>query len=416
MVAKMQPFSNTLMKYNLLIFLFIFFFKKTHSQTYITVVNYPVNTSANSTLATYDFITGETRSYWNKKTKETFAISTNENKFTNFVIHGENGQSKSFFIRKNDSIVFDYNTKTIVASKYGYKKDDFKLATISRNDNWKDLIGSEWQVSEDFHEIIELQNRLSKMSYLDIPSDFPKGLPIFRYKLYQYLEKKYQIKTKLSKNKKVYKDYLGFFERIYQDPFVDSKNLSYFVFIDLNIMTFATTKEDFTKAFALFKMNTDDKNAVNYIENEYFLENKLIDKKIVGIINQSKQQVKLKDLIKKNTGKYVLIDFWASWCAPCLISLPKVKKIKEKYEDALSVVYLSLDKSYNPWQKAQEKNSIPKIDSYLIINGMQKDLVINDKKISTIPRYFLYDTKGQLIKSEFESIESVEKYLKQLKH
>lgn len=400
------------MKYKLLIFLLIFFYKKSNAQTFITVVNYPVNTSATPTLVTLDFITGESRSYWNKETKETFVISTNGNKFTNFVIHGENGQSKSFFIRKNDSIVFDYNTKTIVASKYGYKKDDFRLAIISSEKDWRKRVGVDWQVSQDFYQIIELENMISGMSYLDIPSDFPRGLPMFRFKLYQYLEKNYPIKNKVSKNKNVYKDYLEHIDTIYKNNIFDT----HYIFSVLKVMASATTKEDFTKAFALFKMNTDDINAVNYIENEYFLENKLIDKKIVGIINQSKQQVKLKDLIKKNTGKYVLIDFWASWCAPCLISLPKVKKIKEKYEDALSVVYLSLDKSYNPWQKAQEKNSIPKSDSYLIINGMQKDLVINDKKISTIPRYFLYDTKGQLIKSEFESIESVEKYLKQLKH
>lgn len=69
----------------------------------------------------------------------------------------------------------------------------------------------------------------------------------------------------------------------------------------------------------------------------------------------------LKDINGKETlfssivenNKYTLLDFWASWCAPCRNAMPEIKKIYEKYGGkGLAVVSLSLDTDGEAWKKA----------------------------------------------------------------
>ncbi len=55
-------------------------------------------------------------------------------------------------------------------------------------------------------------------------------------------------------------------------------------------------------------------------------------------------------IVEKN--KYTLLDFWASWCAPCRNGIPEIKSIYEKYgKKGLAVVSLSLDTDAEAWKK-----------------------------------------------------------------
>ena len=99
--------------------------------------------------------------------------------------------------------------------------------------------------------------------------------------------------------------------------------------------------------------------------------------------------VKFDDLIKGK--KYLYIDFWASWCAPCRKEIPNVKANYEKYKDkGFEVVGISIDTNKAAWQKACEKEQL-QWPSFL-----DKD-VANLFKVRAVPTIYIVDANGKIV-------------------
>lgn len=94
--------------------------------------------------------------------------------------------------------------------------------------------------------------------------------------------------------------------------------------------------------------------------------------------------------------KYVLIDFWASWCAPCREELPYIKGLYKKYSnDGFEVISITQDKDLEAWKNAIFKE---RIDSWRHFSTLENnDSILKNYFVNGIPHKILIDKDGKII-------------------
>jgi len=130
---------------------------------------------------------------------------------------------------------------------------------------------------------------------------------------------------------------------------------------------------------------------------ERFLNTKVVSDTIENFTlpNQEGKQISLKDI----KSKYILIDFWASWCLPCR---KEGKAISQFYSDFskedFQIVGVSVDKDKSKWIKALKEDNIQ------WLSLIDSDHVINDKLgVSYYPTTFLLNSDFEIIDKDLGS-------------
>lgn len=112
------------------------------------------------------------------------------------------------------------------------------------------------------------------------------------------------------------------------------------------------------------------------------------------LLDVHEDEYQFNKLLKANIGKVILVDYWASWCAPCRKGMPDVKKLEERYgADGFKVFYVSVDKHPNAWKRAASDERLESGSNYWSPNWGESEMR-KEFKIQLIPRYILYDRTG----------------------
>ena len=99
-------------------------------------------------------------------------------------------------------------------------------------------------------------------------------------------------------------------------------------------------------------------------------------------------------------GKYLLIDFWAGWCVPCIKNLPDLKEIDKQFHNkGLEILGVSFDESREKWRTSVSDHEVENWKQiYVGLDNIHKKGSISSKyEIQPIPAYILIDKNGKII-------------------
>ncbi len=103
------------------------------------------------------------------------------------------------------------------------------------------------------------------------------------------------------------------------------------------------------------------------------------------------QDLKLSSL----RGKYVILDFWGSWCIWCIKGIPEMKKYYDKYKDRMDILGIDCNDTEQKWKAAVEKHQIPWKHVY---NPKGSDIT-EKYAISGFPTKIVVGPDGKIVKT-----------------
>lgn len=130
----------------------------------------------------------------------------------------------------------------------------------------------------------------------------------------------------------------------------------------------------------------------------------------IALKNPSGTEMRLSDL----KGKVVLIDFWASWCAPCRKENPNVVRMYQKYRNqGFEVFSVSLDQDADAWKGAIAKDGLTWKNHVSDLMGWQTPLV-QSYGIQGIPHTVLLNREGNIVGVGLRGEQLEQKLIEQL--
>ncbi len=110
-------------------------------------------------------------------------------------------------------------------------------------------------------------------------------------------------------------------------------------------------------------------------------------------------------------GKYVLIDFWATWCSPCMAEMPHLKEAYAQYKERGFEIYgVSLDRSMNDWMEVISKD-LP----WVHVFKSEESTAPADYAVRTIPSNFLISPDGVIVAKDLRGssiVDVLEQHIK----
>ncbi|SOE19580.1 Thioredoxin-like [Spirosomataceae bacterium TFI 002] len=157
-----------------------------------------------------------------------------------------------------------------------------------------------------------------------------------------------------------------------------------------SVNEFTTLEEAFNKIF--------EKKYDNPSQPIVDKKDKGLDSSDLLLKNELDESFSLNNILKSGNAKLYYVDVWASWCGPCRKEIPKSLELSNKYKDlGVIFLYLSIDDNIKNWKKALISEGMKGNVNSFIAPSFNETLFAKKFKISSIPRYLIFDSKGNLI-------------------
>lgn len=94
-------------------------------------------------------------------------------------------------------------------------------------------------------------------------------------------------------------------------------------------------------------------------------------------------------------GKYVILDFWGSWCGWCIKGFPEMKEYYKKYAGKFEILGIDCNDTEEKWKAAVEKHNLP----WLHVYNPRDSKVLEQYGVSGFPTKIIIDPEGKIVKS-----------------
>jgi len=94
-------------------------------------------------------------------------------------------------------------------------------------------------------------------------------------------------------------------------------------------------------------------------------------------------------------GKYVILDFWGSWCGWCIKGIPQMKEYYQKYAGKFEILGIDCNDPEEKWKAAVEKYELP----WLHVYNTRDSKVLEQYKIEGFPTKIIIGPDGKIVKT-----------------
>ena len=185
------------------------------------------------------------------------------------------------------------------------------------------------------------------------------------------------------------KEFFDNVDATYDKLFMDNKDSFWGPLMMISLTSYFT--DDMKKTYEALSQEAKDSYYGKKVKDELYPAGKEGTKvPEFTVTDNNGKSVTLAELCQGK--KYILIDFWASWCNPCRKEIPNLKKLYKEYADkGFQIISISIDKKKADWEKALKEENLEWPN--FLDNG---DVAIA-YKVKMIPTMYLIDTNGVMV-------------------
>jgi len=192
------------------------------------------------------------------------------------------------------------------------------------------------------------------------------------------------------------RDYHWILNRVLDEPAFPPVLKQYFVLSYLHTALKQASVEQTNALFARIQDSLPDPFVIDYLADKFGLKQTVISE--LKVTSPDGEPDSLQHILQSLKGKVVYIDFWASWCWPCLHAMPEARGLRQKMQGKDVVfMYVSVDEDQTAWEQTSERLGLDKLAHNYCIGNLKTSGFMEEMDIRTFPRYLIYDKEGELV-------------------